>query len=387
MRTSIIVFLSVFLTTNLALAEDLPELDREAQGACTTRPDGTEVKLQCDEAAKRCLVAPVEVTIDDERAPNTRVMARGMAFCNPAAAGAWERLVADGYEMVPAVLSAPYGYKRDERNRLYQTHFSLRDRFFLGVGDMLGTTLAFDESLTQGVRLEMGASVESFDRYDVRRHRFRFLEGSVLVAPLEIEGLLFAYDKGRISNHPDFWITTFIGEPRRFDINLDIGPGFHFGRLWLGDVEDVQNAFIDLGQVHLNWELLQSATLEDYLYVRAGGGVGLRAIEGRADVEVYLYPEAAIGGALRLGDRGLWEFGTEVRFRYGAEFDSGEDWLELRGSASVERILVAINDQPISLFVEPSVHILDLEASERAAFQTLLGVRMSFFVPPPRELK
>jgi len=51
---------------------------------------------------------------------------------------------------------------------------------------------------------------------------------------------------------------------------------------------------------------------------------------------------------------------------------------------SLERILLAITDQPIALFIEPAVHYVEVpfDALRRADVRVTAGGRLSFFVPP-----
>lgn len=380
-----IAFIFAVLFPATALADERPVLVPErGEIICTDHPDGYSLQIQCDESSDRCLWARTDVSLDGSNGER-QVNARDMPFCVPVPPGEWERRVSGGYEMVEASLPARFGYARDERNRLFQTHFDLRRRYFVGVGDTISSDLAQGDAVGQTVRFDVGGRYEAYDRYEAHRHKYRFLEGSVLVAPFEVEGLFFAYDRGRVATEPNLWITTFIGEPRRFDINLDIGPGFHFGRLWYGDVEGSNVALIDLAQAHLNWEFLQSSDLEDYFGIRLGGGIGIGTDPSPdGNVRVYAYPEVALIGALRIGEKGLWEIDGELRGRWGGVVDPLGSWWEVRGAASLERILIAINDQPISIFAEPSVHWHRADYGERFAAQMLIGGRISFFTPAPR---
>lgn len=369
------------LHAHAAFAQELPQLDPEREIVCVERDDGVILRMQCDDEAKRCLVAEAKL---DTGAEAPTLIPRQLNPCSQAEPGALARLEAAGYEMVEARHEAPFGFKRDERGRLFQTHFDLRRRYFLGVGDV-GFVDALEDvtAVSQSVYFEVGGSYEEYDGYRTRRNRFRFLEGTLQLTPLEIEGLLFQYDRGRQTIYPTLWITTFVGEPRRYDINLDVGPGVILGRFWYGPIGSRQMGYVDVAAGHLNWEMFQTANLEDYFLVRLGAGLGVRFFGDDAAADVYLYPELGVEWAWLMGQRGLTELRLQGTARLAHEPVNDATWYEMRGAVALERILLAITDQPIALFIEPSAHYIEVPFDEerRADVRVMAGGRLSFFVP------
>lgn len=375
--------LALCACVGVAWAEDLPQLDAGKPTVCMLGPDGGTMRVQCDEDDKRCLAASAHLDQDEQAHP---VVARMLEECLTAEPGAWERLVADGYTMVPARNESPWGYARDERGRLFQTHFDLRRRYFLGVSDVFSLDLSSSDAVEQrnSVWFEARGSYEKFDSYDERRNRFRFLEVGVRLDPLTVEGLVFQWDRGRTARHPSLWITTFIGEPRRFDLNMHIGPGLLMGRVRFDELDDRMMGLVDIGQLHVNWEAFQSGDLEDYFLLRFGGGVGIRFFVDSTDTWFYVYPEAALEWAWLAGERGLTQIKLDATGRLANEPITSKTWYHARGALSIERIVLAITDQPISLFVEPSINVFSIPDDDalKLDFRAIAGGRISFFVPP-----
>lgn len=273
----------------------------------------------------------------------------------------------------------PMGYKRDERGRLMQTHFDLRRRYMAGVH--WAGTLGEDD-FASATALEMGGSYEIYQERKSRRSKLRYLEGRLEIQDLEIDALAFEYSTGRRSREPVFWITTFVGPPRRFDVALDIAPGLMLGRFWVGDLEERRMMLADIGAVHLDWEVAHGPNLEDYITVRVATGMGLRTFPSSEGAAAYLYPELAVRAAWLMGDRGLTQLGFDGRLRTAWEPSSEVSWFEGRAAVGLERIVVAISDQPIALFVQPGVKWIDAPGADVLEARVDAGVRLSLFTPP-----
>lgn len=283
----------------------------------------------------------------------------------------------------PAFDDTPFGFKRDERGRLLQTHFDLRRRYFASVQWLGSMDLTEDPlKLRSSTLLEVGGVYESYSEYKSRRNRFRYLEASLELDELEAHGLLLAYDRGRRSADPQIWITTFFGEPKRYDIAVDLGPGLIMGRFWVGPVEGREMGLVDIAQGHLNWEIFHGLSLEDYVLVRIGAGLGLRFYTAGGDAALYVYPELAARWAWLMGERGLTQLGIDARARLAHEPNSGLTWYEGEATIGLERILIAISDQPLAIYAEPGLHVLELGGRERLDARIGVGLRLSLFVPP-----
>lgn len=381
----------------VAAPDDAPQLDYDAAIVCAYRPGSrVVVHLQCDHDAKRCLVAEdavfrfKQVDLDgdgelEERAVPTQIDPGQTAGCmRMLNEEEYELLLAQGYELVPALLEIPHGYRRDERGRAFQTHFDLRSRMFLGVyyaGNLR-------EDYTGSLTLETGSTYEHFSRSEKRRHRFKFIEGSLTLAPLEAHATLFDYNFGRVGDEPIFYITDLIGEPSRHDVYINIGSGLTLGRLDYRTYEGAQDqAFLDLVEGRLQWEVLQSFDLEDYIMFKLGGGMGTRRMGNEDAGSVYFYPEAAFEAMWMLSPRGLFQMGVEGRARLGYEPDTDASWVSATAAANIEWVALAISDQPLSLFVQPEARYLSMPGDdlEVGDVRVMAGVRLSLFTPPPTD--
>jgi hypothetical protein len=315
------------------------------------------------------------------------LIAQDPVDCVPGEPGVDECLEAAGYPMVPAQRETWDAYQRDEQGRVFQTSFDLRRRLYLGVYDML----RFDQpeglgSLEQSLVLEMGSVVDYYDFRRFRRHRHRFLEAQLMLGPFEIDAELYSYDRSRATKVPAFWITTFIGTPRRFDVPIQLGAGYSLARLHYQRTEAGDLMVLDLVDGRINWELYQGPFVENYLLMSVGGGVGLRDMEGRGAPIVYVYPELGVKGAWILGQRGLSQLEFDGRIKRGFEPKTSDQWTMGTAALSFERIVIAVSDQPISVFLKPQVRYSAVEIAglDGVDYRLLAGVRLSLLSPPPR---
>jgi hypothetical protein len=393
-----------------------PQLIDGGRTVCYQRAGSpATVHVQCDEATRRCLVAEaalmrepavaepvrpelsrasktpgaVKTTLRPVREP----LPPWIGFCaENRDAAAFQALYMSGFTLVPALLPAPYGMKRDERGRIFQTHFDLRSRLSLGV-QYSGAFLSAPDPLAyqSGVRVELRSTYESWDMYDRKRHRLRFLEGQLTLAPFDAQVTGLEYDRGSSGEEPAFWITTLVGEPERYDVRISLGTGVTLGRLdtreyRAGDAGEARRVtFLDIAEGRLHWELLQGTYLEDYLMLRVGGGMGTRVLGDDSAGALYFYPEVSARSAALIGERGLFQWQLEVRARQAWEIGSGASWRQLTGSTSLEWVMLAISDQPLSLFIQPEVHALDFggEQIRQLDARFMAGLRLSLFAPTP----
>lgn len=282
-------------------------------------------------------------------------------------------------------LTPPPGYTKDERGRIFQTSFDLRRRYYLGVHDML--RIYEDQELRfngHSLLVDVGGSYEIYDSERARRHRHRFAEGRLSLAPFEIDALLYGYDVSRSSEDAPLWLTTFIGEPRRFDIPIAIGGGFSMGRLHYRrrDIGDLM--VMNLGEGHISWEFYQGEELENYLLVTTGVGLGLIHHPGAGHVDLYGAPEVGLRGAWTLTDDGLTQVGIQGRMQWAWEVETGAHWRMGSLQASAEWSPLAINDQPITFFLAPEIRYSDFSVAELQGLEMrgILGLRLNLFVPP-----
>jgi hypothetical protein len=390
-----------------------PQLDYDKPIICYYR-EGSPivVRVQCEANSTQCLVAEAAVFYDPTGSPSgaSADEAAGEVGQSPGAvktrlrpslegeppmlrgctgmqsAENFKFLIEQGYTLKPAILDAPYGYKRDIRGRAFQTHFDLRSRMLLGVY-YTGTGLL--DEFGSGLTVDTRSSYESWDGSSKKRHRFRFIEGQISLMPVEAQATLFEYESGSTGDEPAFWITTLVGEPRRYDVRLSLGGGLTLGRLDSrryaveGSEEVKRQTFIDLAEGRLHWELLQGTFLEDYLMLRVGGGMGTRTFQNEDAGGLYFYPEVGIRSAALIGARGLLQWQLDVRARQAWEL-GGASWRQVTGTTSLEWVVLAVSDQPISLFVQPELHALDMpdEDIRQLDMRVMGGLRLSLFTPP-----
>ena len=99
---------------------------------------------------------------------------------------------------------------------------------------------------------------------------------------------------------------------------------------------------------------------------------------------MYAFPELGLHAAWTVGDNGLTQLGFDGRMKWAWDLDSGSHWKMGTARLFAERIMIAINDQPISLFAAPEVRYSDLPFADvhGVDLRLMAGARLSLFVPP-----
>jgi hypothetical protein len=302
-------------------------------------------------------------------------------------------------EVGAAAVSLP-GFYRDPRGRLMQVSFDLQSRLWLGV--------AYAPRVRPNGRKELAPAafdfglVHELDGADGRtRHRFAFMEGEARLNPFGLDVTAVRYDLSHAYELPLLRVTTFWPQPARHDLNLNIGLYSEVGRLEIEPLGEEGNHQLTLGSVQATLDLWQSWDLRSYVRLRFGPVAHMRLGPWHEEAR-YLssLPETALEGNFILGRRAL----QQLRFRLRGEWlrtialqpvPLGRDWL-VEGEASWEIILLAINDQPVSLRLAGRAGTRDKgpkavvsAAPEPSAGDTqdidwtlTAGVRISFFSPP-----
>lgn len=387
---AIVTLACASLSARKAGAAELPRLDWNKPIRCMFDGDGKPVRVQCDvrEGKKQCLVAP---TLGDDGNELRRLNA-----CQQDSANAYQALERAGVPLVRAVAEAPPGYARAEAGRAYQVAFDMLDRFYIGAA----WTPTFQKPDTRIVaapgfplaraRVEMGFTASVLSPHGRSRHDFRVLEGAASFSDFHVNGQLFAYDYQQVHRRPTFWFTTFFGEPRVFPGRLPLGFGFRVLRL-----EDRPPAFrraldLELAEFHLAWSPWQSADMYSHLRLEAGADTG-KHLEDRSQGfgpgAWYLGPTAAVRSRLALGEGGLHFLFVDVdwaRPLVAAGELAARALMRVDASFAYEGVLVAINDQPISVRLaatgssreDPATQVRSVELGASA------GLRFSFWAPP-----
>ena len=350
-------------------------------GATQQVPSG-RYRVQCDEATRRCLAAPVnELGVDGTESdrPIERV-----SLCGEGTQHVLQR-AAEGYTFVPAIAEAAPGWYRDERGRVMQFNFDLKRRVWLGGAWAPLWRRDEERALSRG-RVDFGIVTE-FPEGKKRLHRIHLLETElVLGAQSSLDSTLLRYDNNVQQDTPLVRVTTFFGKPRRGDLTFNMGTWVELLRLELLNRGGSEASFLTIGTTHLTLDLWHSGDLASYVRVRAGPSLEY----DRTHDFATLVPGAALEGDFTLDANGFHHltFGAEAEKVFLDKEVSGRprNPERLRLRAGYELVLIAINDQPVSL-------VLDGRAQWRSdlagvapvwEWSAQSGLRFSLWAPPRR---
>ena len=385
--TAILAFACASLGARAAFAEDLPRLDWQQPTRCMLDPDGRPVRVQCG-ADKVCRVAPNRASDGSDL--------RRVQSCQAEGPNAYRALVKSGARLVPAVAEAPPGYARSDAGRAYQVAFDLLDRVYLGAAwtptfQRPDTRISAAPGFPLGrARVEAGFTASVLSKHGRSRHDVRVLEGSASFSDFHVNGLLLGYDYQQVHRRPALWFTTFFGKPRVFPGHLPLGWGFRVLK-----VEDRPPSFrkaldLELAELHVSWSPWQSSDMYSHLRVEAGADTG-RHLEDRAagfgSGAWYAGPTAAVRSRLALGQGGLHFLFVDVDWGRPV-LAHGElarrPLMRVDASFAYEGVLIAVNDQPISVRLaatgasreDPATQARSVEIGASA------GLRFSLWAPP-----
>ncbi|MFL5320310.1 MAG: hypothetical protein ACJ790_11690, partial [Myxococcaceae bacterium] len=215
-------------------------------------------RIQCDDTRRVCLVAPLR-EITDEGVEGTEPLAR-VNECGVYPEDDWGARYREGYRFVPAIAESPPGWIRDDRGRVMQVNFDLHRRIYLGAeyaplafpgsGSALGG--APSNTDTSRFRSEFGIEVEfPGDDAEPTLHRLHFLQSEFFFDTYSAESSLVRYDYSVDRQAPFLRITSFFGQPHRFDLNLDAAGYFEALHLeWIRRGGDTAT-FLTLGDAEV----------------------------------------------------------------------------------------------------------------------------------------
>jgi hypothetical protein len=309
---------------------------------------------------------------------------------DPAPAGA-PALQAPGVD----ITTVPSGFYRDQQGRVMQVSFDLQRRLWLGA--------SYAPRQQPGGRSELGPVAFDFGRaeewygFDGRtRHRLAVLDGEARINPFALDVTAVRYDLSHAFDFPLLRITTLWRQPARHDLTLDVGLYGEIGRMQIEPAIEGGNHQLTLASLQPTLDLWQSWDLRSYLRLRIGPVAHLRFGPWSADGghAVTSLPETALEGRFLLGRRALQEARFRVRGAWlhklaWSPVPLERDWL-IDGEASYEIVLLAINDQPISLRFAGRVGTRDpgpalapgAASDSRLEWSASGGLRISFFSPP-----
>jgi hypothetical protein len=297
----------------------------------------------------------------------------------------------------PDLEQTPWGFYRDGHGRVMQVSFDLTRRAYLG-------TAYAPRRLPSGAvevgpaAFDFGAQYELLSADGLTRYRWHFLEGEALVHSFGLDVTAVRFDLSHRYSAPLVRLTTFLGTPERHDFWLNVGMFSEAGHLERAPLGIDGEQVLTLGTVQATLDLWRSADMRSYLRLRAGPGAEMRFGPWGAEARYVGYvPRAAVEGDFYLGPRAF----HKLSFRMGGDLlrsislDSrplpGGSWLA-GAEGAYEWILVAINDQPVTLRLAGAARVRD-DAAPGAPpasgtsqgeweWRGTAGFRVSFFSPP-----
>ena len=388
--SAILASLLVISAARAARADELPRLDWNKPIRCLQRPDGEHVRVQCDPAKGTCLVAPARTSDGADL--------RRTGACSAGDARSYALLEQAGAKMIRAVAEAPPGFARSDAGRAYQVAFDLLDRVYLGgawapVFQKADPSVARPPGFPLGRgRVEAGFEASVLSPRGRSRHDFRVLEGAVSFTDLSVSGLVFAYDYQHVHTRPAFWVTTFFGAPRVHGVAVPFGFGFRTLRIEDRPPASRRALDLEIGELHLSWNPARSRDMYSQLRFEAGGDFGKRLADRTAGFDSgdwYVGPTGAVRSRLALGEGGLHYLFVDLDYSRpyllggGA---AGRHAQRVTGTFAYEGVLVAINDQPISVRLAATGAAREDPAKETHSFElgATAGLRFSLWAPPRR---
>jgi hypothetical protein len=347
--------------------------------------------VQCDDRARVCLIAPNSELDSDGNW--SRPLDRAVHDCS-VPSGVLDRatLAAGGYTLVPALADAPYGWMRDERQRVFQVIFDLHRRAWVGAswspmansGDPRGDDelgrFAFDVGLFELEQYNPSAHGGG------TRHRLRLGTGEVRLAPFSVDAVLLHYDLSHRYEAPLLRLTTFVGRPRRFDLDLSLGFWMEAGALEIHHAATGDESLWRYGTFNATLDLWHTNDMTSFVRVRGGAGFEKTYAADGQD-RAALTPNAALEADFTLDRAGFhhlkalasWESPQYVD----APASAGASSQRWRGELGFETIALAVNDQPITLRLGSAMSWRDdiPGITPQWVYTATAGLRLSLWAP------
>lgn len=378
-----------------ARADEIPRLKWDRPVRCMQGPDGKVVRVQCDDDHNptECLVAPNQTSEGGE----LRRVGECTAVVDPSA---YQHLQRRGARLTAAIAEAPPGFERSERGRAYQTKFDLLDRVYIGLAyapvyGRGGVGSPIPSKLTFGLaQAELGMDASYLSPHGRSRHDFQVLAGTVSFADFHFSGLAFAYDYQQVHRRPAFWVTTFFGKPRLYPVALPLGWGFR-----VLDVEDRPPSSrgtldMEVAEAHVSWNPWQSPDMYSRLRLEAGADVGKSWVDRTQIAQSigsgrwYVGFTSALRTRVSLGEGGLHYLFADLAYLRPTLVAAGDQPVKpvnkIKAQFAYEGVLIAINDQPLSVRLTASGTTRDDLAggARNVEVGATAGLRFSFWAPP-----
>ncbi|MEZ4307519.1 MAG: hypothetical protein R3F14_05665 [Polyangiaceae bacterium] len=377
-----------------ARADGPPQIAWDKPIRCMKGEDGKTVRVQCEtgkDGKMTCLVAPDEGKYGGE-------LDRTQPCETIESLEAYRGLAKDGAKIVPAMAEAPPGYARAASGRAYQVKFDLLNRIYLGASwvptlQLTEASLLSPADVLGRGQAEMGIQISVLSHKGRSRHDMKILEGTATFADLELRGLLFSYDYQQVHRRPLFYVTSFFGEPRLWEVAPPLGWGFRVMR-----VADRPPAFkntldMEFAEAHIAWNPWQSEDMYSHLRLQVGADIG-KFWEDRQEISkgigtgsFYAGLDAEAKFRMALGDSGLHYVNLDLEYSRPTYLDGpkqGESANNVSLKAAYEGIFVAINDQPLSFraSAEGASREDPFTSTRNLEVRAMVGLRFSFWAPP-----
>ncbi|MBS1118168.1 MAG: hypothetical protein H6Q90_396 [Deltaproteobacteria bacterium] len=363
----------------------LPAMDHERPVQCARDKDGKVWRIQCNEATKVCLYAANEEL--DSTGERGKSLERARS-CDIQDEFDRAKLEATGYRMFPGRVDAPFGWMRDERGRVFQVNFDLRKRLYFGVAY---TPQKILDNPLESTRTSVDFGLFSFQHLvegeTPTRHRLRILEGVVHVEPFSAEVTVAHYDVSRRFLDPLLRITTFVGRPQRHDLKLNLGLWSEVGGLEIHPTPVGHSTLWKHATAQITLDLWQSKNLDSFARFRTGMG-----LEGQYSDDIGYRSALTAASALEvdmvLDDEGFHNLRFELAHempRYFTPLQNHQNFAQrLRAKLQYEAIVLAINDQPLTLKLAAGGEKRDdiFGVPDQWAFVMDAGLRFSLWAPP-----
>jgi hypothetical protein len=345
-----------------------------------TVPSG-EYRVQCEAAIHTCFAAPTRILVDGVEGEEP--LSRVSDACSSSLAGVSQQsLDQPQWRFEEAIAEAAPGWYRDERGRVMQVNFDLGRRVFLG-GAWAPYYRPDGTGFIPGrAKVEFGISVTANANSENQQHRWHFLETTAWLGknPLDsrFEASVVRYEVSNHHQRAPLWVTTFIGQPRRFDLPLNLGWAAEAGRF---ESLGAKN-FLSIIELDATLDLWNSADLDSFIRVRVGP-----ALEYDFDAKAaYFRPAVALEGELTLDRDGFHHLaasalGEKLIFEPVVE-GRGVSPNRLKLKVGYEVILFALNDYPLTLVVDGrGTWRDDVPALKGWEFSFNTGLRFSLWAP------
>lgn len=366
-----------------ARSDGKPHLDWSRDVWCITDQRGQEFRVQDERLSTggvRLLVAPNE---EASGKPLERV-----AACKRS--NDWAAAVGPEVARAPrvsATAEAPPGWYRDEQGRVFQVSFDLMRRFYLGAGWQPSLDLQRGNQTLDRAYVDMGLDASWLDQDSRIRHTIHAAQGWVAFDDLRADGTLFSYELVHASTTPLLRITTFFGQPKRYDTKMDMGFGLRVLHVEHRPHGADDLADVEMGGTHLAWYPWHSSDLFDYVRVTAGAsGGGMYQTAADKNERYYLGPTAGLDAYFNVDRGGFHYLDAGVRGAMPVVVDGpspGKSYYRAGAEAGYEVIFLAVNDQPLSLRVKAGVDWRnDLPGGvPKLEGNVFTGMRFSFWAP------